>query len=264
MHPRILGNYAFSVDRPLARRDALVQLAIVLLAVGAYEAARLALHPDWPVALENARRIAGWERDTGLAWEAPVQDALLGRLPGVVVLLNAFYLGAHFLVTGLFFVWLYRRSPPGFRVFRNAFLAATGLALIVAWRFPTAPPRVAGLGVVDTLRHFSDIDIGSPGTSGLTDPVAAVPSLHAGWAIGVAVGVAVYSGSRKARALVLLYPAAVIFTILATGNHFVLDALAGALAMALGFGLALLPRTLLVVPFRQRRGVEQPGSSPGS
>ena len=237
---------------------------MVLSAVGAYEAVRLALHPNWPLALDNARRIAAWERDVGLAWEAPVQDALLRHLPAVVVLLNVFYLGAHFLVTGLFFVWLYRRDRAGFRVFRNAFLAATGLALLVAWQFPTAPPRAAGLGVVDTLRHFSDIDIGSPRTSGLTDPVAAVPSLHAGWAVGVAAGVVLFAGRRSTRVLAPLYPAAVIFTILATGNHFVLDALAGALAMAAGFGFALLPAGRTVLPFRQRRGVEQPGSSPGS
>ena len=251
------------MERTLARRDALVQLSVVLTAVGVYEAARLALRPDWPLALDHARRIAGWERELGLAWEAPVQRALL-HVPLVLVAVNALYLGAHFLVTGLFFVWLYRRDRGGFTVFRDAFLAATALALLVAWRFPTAPPRVAGLGVVDTLRHFSDIDIGSPGSSGLTDPVAAVPSLHAGWAIGVAAGLVVYAGSRTLRVLAPLYPAVVVFAILATGNHFVLDALAGALAMAVGFGLALMPRALPVVPFRERRGVEQPGSSPGS
>jgi hypothetical protein len=251
------------VDRPLARRDALAQLSVVLAAVGAYEVARLALHPDWPLALDNARRIAAWERDTGLAWEAPVQEAFL-RIPALVLVLNAFYLAAHFLVTGLFFVWLYHRSRAGFRLFRNAFLAATTLALLVSWRFPTAPPRVAGLGVVDTLRRFSDIDIGSPGTQGLTDPVAAVPSLHAGWAVGVAAGVVLYGRPRAARMLAPLYPVTVILTILATGNHFVLDALAGALAMAVGFALALLLSDSRVVPFRQRRGVEQPGSSPGS
>ena len=149
------------MDRTLARRDALVQLSVVLTAVGVYEAARLALRPDWPLALDHARRIAGWERELGLAWEAPVQHALL-HVPLVLVAVNALYLGAHFPVTGLFFVWLYRRDRGGFRVFRDAFLAATALALLVAWRFPTAPPRVAGLGVVDTLRHFSDIDIGCP------------------------------------------------------------------------------------------------------
>ena len=138
------------------------------------------------------------------------------------------------------------------------------LALVVAWRFPTAPPRVAGLGVVDTLRHLSSIDIGSPGTTGLTDPVAAVPSLHAGWAIGVAAGVAIYARPRAARLLAPLYPAVVVLTIVATGNHFVLDAIAGAIAMAIGFGIALVPGAFAVVRFRKRRGVEQPGSSPGS
>src|SRR5262249_55692007 len=125
-------------------------------------------------------------------------------------------------------------------------------------------PRVAGLGVVDTLRRFSDVDIGSPGTPALTDPVAAVPSLHAGWAVGVAAGLVLYARPKAIRALAPLYPVAVILTILATGNHFVLDAAAGGLAMAAGFGIALVPDVSRVVPFRQRRGVEQPGSSPGS
>ena len=251
------------MERPLDRRDAFVQLSIVAAAVGSYEAARLALHPDWPLALDHARRIATWERDAGFAWEAPLQHTLLS-LPVLVVALNAFYLVAHFFVTGGFFVWLYRRRRAGFELVRNAFLGATALSLFVAWQFPTAPPRAAGLGVVDTLRHFSDIDIGSRGTSGLTDPVASIPSLHAGWAVGVAAGVVLYARPRSARLLAPLYPAAVILTILVTGNHFVFDALAGAAAMALGFGLALVPKASRVVPCSKRRGVEQPGSSPGS
>jgi hypothetical protein len=257
------GEYPPFVERPVAHRDALLQLSIVAAAVIGYEAARLALHPDWPLALANARRIAAWERDVGLAWEAPVQDAIL-RIPVLVPALNAFYLAGHFFVTGLFFVWLYRRNRSGFLLFRNAFLAATTLALLVAWRLPTAPPRDADLGVVDTLRRFSGIDIGSPGTRGLTDPVAAMPSLHAGWAIGVAAGIVLYARPGVVRALAPLYPLAVILTILATGNHFVLDAFAGVLAMAVGFAVAVVPNAPRVVRLPQRRGVEQPGSSPGS
>lgn len=138
-----------------------MQLGIVLAAVGAYEAMRLALRPDWPLALDHARRIAAFERVAHLEWELPLQRAVL-TVPPLVEGMNVFYLGAHFLGTGLFFIWLYRRSRAGFRFFRNGFLAATALALAVAWLFPTAPPRVAGLGLEDTLRRFSDIDIGSP------------------------------------------------------------------------------------------------------
>ncbi len=143
-------------------------------------------------------------------------------------------------------------------------MAATAIALAVAWLFPTAPPRVAGLGLEDTLRRFSGIDIGSPGSGGLSDPVAAVPSLHAGWAVAVAAGLVLYARPAAVRALAPLYPIAVVVTILATGNHFVLDALAGVLVMAAGFGLAALPHGTRVVRSRIRRGVEQSGSSPGS
>ena len=247
----------------MSRHDGLAQLAVVLGAVGAYEATRLELRPDWPLALDHARRIAGWERIAHLAWERPLQHVALAA-PGLVDALNAFYLLGHFAITGLFFLWLYRRSRSGFRLFRDAFLIATSLALLVAWRFPTAPPRVAGLGLEDTLRRFSDIDIGSPGSGGLSDPVAAVPSLHAGWAVGVAVGLFIYTGSRAVKAAAVLYPIAVVITILATGNHFVIDALAGAGVMAIGFALATLPTRLAVVPSTLRRGVEQSGSSPGS
>jgi hypothetical protein len=251
------------VRRAVSRHQGLAQLGVVLAGVAAYEAMRLALRPDWPLALEHARRIAAWERGAGLAWEAPLQRTLLGP-PGLIEAVNVFYLGAHFAVTGLFFLWLYRRSRPGFRLFRNGFLLGTALAFVVAWRFPTAPPRVAGLGLEDTLRRFSEIDIGSPGSGGLSDPVAAIPSLHAGWAFGVATGVAVYARSLLARMAAFLYPAATMLAILATGNHFVIDAVAGALVMALGFALVSVPAGVAVVESQVRRGVEQSGSSPGS
>jgi PAP2 superfamily len=251
------------VRRLVSRHDGLAQFAVVVAAVSAYEAMRLELRPDWPLALDHARRISSWERLAHLAWERPVQDAVLA-VPGLVDALNAFYLLGHFAITGLFFLWLYRRSRAGFRLFRNAFLTATTIALAVAWRFPTAPPRVAGLGLEDTLHRFSGIEIGAPGSGGLSDPVAAVPSLHAGWAFGVAAGLFLFAGSRAVKAVAVVYPFVVVVAILATGNHFVLDAFAGALVMALGFALAALPARSGVVPSTLRRGVEQSGSSPGS
>ena len=246
-----------------SRRDGLAQVAIALAALGVYESMRLALRPDWPRALAHARLIAGWERANDLAWEAPLQRSLL-HVPPLLDAMGAFYLVAHFAVTALFFVWLYRRDRPAFRVFRNGFLLATAAAFVVAWRFPTAPPRLAGLGLEDTLRRLTGIDIGSPGSGGLTDPVAAVPSMHAGWAVGVAAGVYRYARSRRARWLAPLYPAAVVVTVLATGNHFVLDTASGALVTALGIAVAAGWAIRPVLRLSLRRGVEQPGSSPGS
>jgi hypothetical protein len=217
------------------RTDLLRQLTLLLASVWLYRTGRRLIDPDWPKAIANAHKVLHLERVLHLDFEAPLQHAFLND-PSVVRALNLFYLSAHFVVTGLFFCWLYFRSREGFRTFRNGFMIATGLALLIHWGFPTAPPRVAGIGLEDTLRQLSGIDIGSPTTAGgFSNPVAAVPSLHAGWALAVGVGLVLYGGSRWLRAVGVVYPALVTLTILVTGNHFVLDAVAGDLVMGIGF-----------------------------
>ncbi len=247
----------------VSRHYGLAQVALVLAAVQSYELLRLVLRPNWPLALDHAREVVAWERVAHLEWEGSLQR-LFVHVPPLVRAMNVFYVGGHFVLTAVFFVWLYRRSRPAFRMFRNGFLAATAIALVVHWQFPTAPPRLAGIGLEDTLRRFSGIDIGSPGSGGLSDPVAAVPSLHAGWALGVAAGLILHARPRAWKAAGAAYPLAVVLTIVVTGNHFVFDALTGMLVMAAGFGLAVAAKHRPVLTFQLRRGVEQSGSSPGS
>lgn len=239
----------------VSRRYGLTQVAIVLAAVWSYELLRRAISPDWPAALAHAREVGSWERVAHLRWEEPLQQAFL-RAPELVRALNVFYLAGHFVLTGVFFCWLYRRSRSGFRTFRNGFFAATALALAVHWAFPTAPPRLAGMGLVDTLRRLSGIDIGSPASSAFSNPVAAVPSLHVGWALGLGLGLVLYSRLRAWKVVGVLYPFVVALTVVVTGNHFVLDAIAGMAVMAAGLSAAKIRD--------KRRGVEQSGSSPGS
>jgi PAP2 superfamily len=223
------------------RRDGLRQIVVVLGAVGAYELARLAIEPNWAAATANARRVTALEHVFMLGWERPLQDAFLA-LPEVVRAMNVFYFVGHFVLTGIFFLWLYHRSRPGFRAFRDGFLVATVISLVIHWWFPTAPPRLADVGIVDTLRLFSGIDIGSPTSTALSNPVAAVPSLHAGYAVGVGLGLLRFARSSLVRSLGVIYPLLVVLTIIVTGNHFVLDAVAGIAVLALGFLLA--PRLL--------------------
>jgi PAP2 superfamily len=223
------------------RRDGLKQTAIVLAAVGVYEAARSLIEPNWALAIANAERIAELERGLSFAWEQSLQRAFLG-VPELVTAINLFYFIGHFVLTGLFFLWLYRSSRDGFRSFRNGFIVATAIAVLIHWWFPTAPPRVVGeLGIMDTLRVFWNLDIGSPSTSAFSNPVAAVPSLHAGWAVGVGVGLVRYARKPTLRVLGALYPVAVLLTIVVTGNHFIFDALAGVAVLAAGFLVAELP-----------------------
>lgn len=234
--------------RFLARRDGTAQLGVVLGAFGLYEAARLAMEPDWARAFANADRIVSVEQVLGLAWEQSLQRAFLA-LPDLVTALNVFYFVGHFLITAIFFVWLYFRSRDGFTSFRNGFLAATALAVVVHWLYPTAPPRLAGVGLEDTLLVLSGIDIGSPTSSALSNPVAAVPSLHAAYALGVGLGLIRFARSHVVRLAGVVYPPVVTLTIVVTGNHFVLDAVAGMAVLAVGFGLAHA--------FRRREGEPQ-------
>lgn len=225
------------VRQLLARRDGVAQLALVLGAVGAYEAARLAMEPNWSQAFANANRVESVEQVLGFAWEQSLQRAFLA-LPNLVAALNIFYFVGHFLITAIFFFWLYHRSRDGFRSFRDGFLAATAIAVVIHWLFPTAPPRLAGVGLEDTLLVLSGIDIGSPHSSALSNPVAAVPSLHAAYALGVGIGMMRYARSHLIRLAGAIYPPLVVLTIVVTGNHFVLDAIAGMAVLGVGFALA--------------------------
>jgi hypothetical protein len=218
----------------LARRDAVAQLAVVVGAFAAYEVARHAMEPNWGQAFANARRIESVEQVLGLAWEQSLQRAFLA-LPDLMQALNIFYFVGHFVFTAIFFVWLYRRSWEGFRSFRDAFLIATAISVVVHWLFPTAPPRLAGVGLEDTLLLFSGIDIGSPTSAAYSNPVAAVPSLHAAYALGVGIGVIRYARSSLVRIAGAVYPPLVVLTIVVTGNHFVLDAVAGIAVIGVGF-----------------------------
>jgi PAP2 superfamily protein len=225
----------------LVRHDGWTQIAVVLAALGGYLVARLLIEPNWVAAFANARKVMELEAVLHLGWEDDLQRAFLS-LPDVVLAMNAFYFLGHFLLTGIFFVWLYRRSRLGFRAFRDGFLAATVLSVLIHWQFPTAPPRLLGIGIEDTVRALWNIDIGSPHASAFSNPVAAVPSLHAGWAVGVGIGIIRYARQVWLRVLGVLYPIAVMLTIIVTGNHFIFDALAGAAVLAVGFMVASLPR----------------------
>ena len=219
--------------RWLRRRDGLVQIVIVVGGFQAYEGLRHVMTPNWPEAFANAARVESLERWGHFAWEQSVQKLFLG-MPHLVQAMNVFYFVGHFVLTGVFFTWLYFRSRDGFRSVRNAFLIATAISLVIHWLFPTAPPRLAHVGLTDTLRAFSGIDIGSPHSSPFSNPVAAVPSLHAGWALAVGAGLMLYARNVLLRAAGVIYPSAVLLTIVVTGNHFILDALAGMLVMTVG------------------------------
>jgi len=221
----------------VTRYYGITQIALVVVAIEAYELLRHAMTPNWATAERHAQDVVSWERSLHIEWEEGLQQTFL-RLPELVRAMNVFYFVGHFVLTSVFFFWLYHTNRDAFRRFRDGFLLATFIALVIHWRFPTAPPRLANVGLEDTLRSLSNIDIGSPTSSSFSNPVAAVPSLHAGWALGVGIGLVVYARPLFWKLVGVFYPIAVVLTIVVTGNHFVFDALAGMLVLGLGFWLA--------------------------
>jgi PAP2 superfamily len=161
--------------------------------------------------------------------EAAVQHAVhhVFGLPG---LLGYAYLTIHLGVTAAVLAWVYRRRRFAYARLRNTLVVANAFAVVGYTLFPTAPPRLANVGVADTVSHATSIDLSSSLVSSLYNPYAAVPSMHVGFAVIVAAAVWRLARRPLWRAVALAYPAFVVLVIVATGNHFFFDAVAGAAA----------------------------------
>ena len=139
-----------------------------------------------------------------------------------------------------FLVWVYSQRNWAWPTVRNVMLATYLVGLMGYIFYPTAPPRMfRERGFVDTLASTS-LSHDSEGVSLLANPYAAMPSLHTATAILLAITAWFVMRHWVPRIIWLLYPALVVFSIIATGNHFILDAVAGAFALALAGTTVLL------------------------
>ncbi|QHA08179.1 inositol phosphorylceramide synthase [Streptomyces broussonetiae] len=188
-------------------------------------------------AIHNAHRVWDLERTLHLPHENAVQSALLHG-DTLVHIANTYYATVHFPATLAFLVWLYVKRPAHYIWARRVLAAVTTAALVLPFTFPLTPPRMlAGTGLEDTGRIFGPSVYGPPSSDHLSNQFAAMPSLHFGWALMVAVGLIVATRSRW-RWLWLLHPLITLLVIVGTANHYWLDAIvAGAM---LGIALAVI------------------------
>jgi hypothetical protein len=215
----------------------LVEVATLVVLYGLYEVVRGQGHATVAAARDHTDGIVALERHLHLFGERAIQQAA-HLLPGVPTLLGIAYIALHFLGTAGFLVWLHRRHPERFPVVRNTLVGATAVALVIYILYPVAPPRLAGLGFVDTVSHSAKVNLSSDLLGSLYNPFAAVPSLHFGYALLVGVTLATVARGRTARIIGWSYPAVMMFVIVATGNHFFLDAAGGAVAIGAGYVFA--------------------------
>ncbi|MET7889616.1 phosphatase PAP2 family protein [Streptomyces mirabilis] len=235
----------------------------LLLVVGlfvVYKVGRQVADGHTAEAFRNANRVWDWERTLHLPGEGSVQGALL-HSDTLVHLANTYYATVHFPATVAFLVWMYLRRPVHYVWARRILAAVTAAALALHLTFPLAPPRLlAAAGLVDTGQVYGPTVYGAhPATDEMANQFAAMPSLHFGWALMVAIGliaatrppVSHHHPNRDAsrrpfrsrlRWLWLLHPLLTLLVIVGTANHYWLDAIVATALLGIALAVIRLPR----------------------
>ncbi|HWK29699.1 MAG TPA: phosphatase PAP2 family protein [Solirubrobacter sp.] len=222
------------------------QVGLFLFAYLLYSAARFVTIGDLGAARAHAAWIVSLEQTFGVGVEASVQAAFTGTW--MLWVLNHLYLVAQLGVIPAALIFLYRRAPGIYVTLRNTILATWLISVPVYGLFPVAPPRLAGIGIADTISAQTGFSLSSGLTTSFYNQLAAVPSLHVGFAL--AVGVALFAALRNPvlRVLALLWGPLIGLAVVATGNHFVFDMLAGVVACVAGYGLGAVAGRIRVRP----------------
>ena len=222
-----------------------VELALLALLYVGYSAARLLADGDVAGAVANAHDLLHLESVLHLDVERSANQ-LLTDVPGLALVASYWYSALHYVVTPAVLIWVYRRHALGYRRVRNALVLATATGLLGFVLLPMAPPRMLP-GYVDVLATTSGSgwwgsDASAPkGLGGLTNELAAMPSLHVGWALWCAWVVFLCTRNRWLRVAATCYAAGTTLVVIGTANHYVLDAVAGAAVVAVAV-VATRPR----------------------
>lgn len=215
------------------------ELVLIAVLYVAYSASRTLASDDENAALVRARDLLHLESD----WRVDVEqwlNQLFVDVDWLGVLGSFWYATTHYLVTLGVLVWLFRRSRSQYRTGRRAIVVASLLGLACYLAFPTAPPRFVD-GFTDVLALHSGVgwwgaDASAPkGFGHLTNELAAFPSLHAGWALWVAIVVSRSGVARPWHVLAWAYAVVMGIVVIGTGNHWTLDVVGGWVVVVAAF-----------------------------
>jgi PAP2 superfamily len=186
------------------------------------------------VAFQHSREVIHFEQSLGIFVEPSIQGWVSTK-PAIIDFASWMYLNAQFTVTMASLVYIYLRHNSSFYFVRNMFAVAMWTANVGFIVFPAAPPRFfPEWGFVDSVSSLTRVSHDSVAVNSLVNQYAAIPSMHVAFALMIAVPLARLSKHRVTRAIWAVYPFVVTFVIIATANHFVTDAVLGALTAAFG------------------------------
>ncbi|MEU6315341.1 phosphatase PAP2 family protein [Streptomyces sp. NPDC047014] len=221
----------------LPRRPSIwFEILLIAISYWTYSLIRNAVPEQKAVALANADWIWGVERSLGIAVEQSVNHAV-NSVTWLIVGMNYYYATLHFVVTIGVLVWIYRFHPGRYAATRMVLFATTGVALVGYYFYPLAPPRLMnGQNFIDTvLVHHTWGSMASGNLKHMSNQYAAMPSMHIGWSLWCGLTIFAVATAPWARILGLLYPTATLVVIVATANHFWLDAVGGMICLAFGY-----------------------------
>ena len=228
---------------PARRPGLLREIALLVTLFLAYRLGRLAITGHDDLAIANAWHVWDVERVLRLPDEETFQDWAL-QWPDLLKAANWYYVSVHFPVTLFFLAWGWlRRPPPEYRWARRLIITLTAFAMVLHTAMPLAPPRMlSSLGFLDTMAAFGPSAY-SGGAAEVANQFAAMPSLHVGWALLIAV-VVVRTARTRWRWLVVAHPVLTTLVVVLTANHYWIDALVA--AALLGLVLLVTPRPAAV------------------
>jgi membrane-associated phospholipid phosphatase len=222
----------------------------------AYDLSRALAQGREAVAMANGVFFMNLEKALGIWWEPWVQ----GRVSAVEPLMTALvwiYQYAHlpFIIGTM--MWVFTQRRGSWPLYRNWFLAMNFVAVLVFALLPTAPPRMIFTSGVADINFLHGVRAAIFENGLLANPFAAMPSLHFGYAMFIGIMLYSLANGRWVRYLGFVYAVVVLVAIVATGNHFIVDAAGGALVVlaAWVFAVNVQPAaTPLPVTVRERDG----------
>jgi hypothetical protein len=177
------------------------------------------------VAVRHAHDIVTYEKGAGIYVEPSMQD-LVDDAHWLTTLMNWVYVWGHWPVITLTLLWLVLDHPVGYRITRNAMLISGAVGLLLFALFPVAPPRLADLGLIDTVTNYSSA-YRYLQPAAFVNQYAAMPSLHVGWDLLIGIALFTYSQHRAIRFVGIALPVLMAVSVLATANHYVADVVVG-------------------------------------
>lgn len=211
----------------------LVDLLIVAWLCWLFDATNNLAPVRQALAVRNGNGVLDLERSLHLDLERAL-DASLARHHALSEIVVFWYENVHIVVTLLVFGWLWWRRSDALGGLRATLVIVNLIGLAVFWSFPVAPPRMLSSAYVDLVARSHDLPVWQIGATALhSNQLCSMPSLHIAWATWSALGVWQLSKRRWLRALACVYPLLTTYAVMATGNHYLLDAALGTV-MTLG------------------------------